>query len=578
MTIAQHTVKARVIGTTLAVAVVSLISVGLGAGASQAHEAPHEAREHSLPSAGQGVPSAIPHEVACMRSYAKNPANNFTNYAAAIGAPEVTDAIHSGVQPCATFTGTMKGKNQVAQFTSTQSYPGEIQIVTFGGPNAAFLFGGAPWSPMPSYTEGPYISRFDPATGKEIWRRHLPMLDGQWVIPGSMAVVKDGSVAVAIGPRVYKLDPTSGTITVWGQQPVLDGQPQDANFDGFAVAPDARGTILLKTQNRSPGCTIQGSKAMSDCIAATGLPQPFTTFVAVDPVTLTNIARINLGQAVPARPILVPHGKKTYVYLAGATQGLRIIWDPKARTLTQDPTWAPNYLLDGQGPGDGPVLIGKWVIFNSNAITSTSKYVCAVAVSQTDASDMHRICPWGVSLPAGGSSEAPSSFSTDPENNMIYMQDLIMGGVFGVHLDQATGTMKVLWSRPDWRTSDYLATMGPAKNRVLISQYIDPTGFTVDDLFDNGWRESVLWANAATGATVAQSAVNGPSDLAWFPMPGYAGRVYTMNIDGTLNIYLPLACSRSTTQSVSPASTTMCSTDYSTLPQPVELPPLPPQS
>ena len=512
-----------------------------------------------------------------MRAYAKDPANNFTNYAAAIGAPEVTDAIHSGLQPCATFTGRAKGANQVAQFTTSQSYPGGVQIVTFGGPDSAFLLAGAPGTPIPGYTDGPYVARFDPATGDQIWRTYLPMLTGQWLLPGSMAVVKDGSVDVAIGPRVYKLDPSTGAITAWVQQPILDGEPEDANLDGFAVAPDARGTILLKSQTRSPGCPTQGSGAMSGCIDQYG-PQPFTTFVAVDPVTLENIAAIKLDQSVVARPIVVPHGKKTYIYLSGATHGVRIIWDPKARTLTQDASWAPSYLLPGQGAGDAPVLMGQWVIFNSNAITSTTMHICAVVVRQSDDSDVHRVCPWGTALPGGASSEAPASFSTDPENNMFFMQDLLVGGVFGVHLDQATGAMEVRWSRPDWRTSDYLVTMGSAKDRVVISQYIDPTGFTVADLFNNGWRESVLWASEATGATVAQSAVNGPTSLGWMPMPGYAGRVYTMNADGTFTIYLPLACSRSTTQSVSPASTTMCSTDYSTLPQPIELPPLPPQS
>jgi len=511
-----------------------------------------------------------------MRSYAKDRANNFTNYAAAIGAPEVTDAIHSGLQPCATFTGTMKGKNQVAQFTSAQSYPGGVQIVTFGGPKAAFLLGGSPAIPISSYLDGPYVARFDPRTGRQIWRTSLPLPSGQWLLPGSMAVVKDGSIDVAIGPRVYKLNPSTGTITRWVEQTMLDGAQNDANLDGFAVAPDARGTILLKSQNRSTGCLIQGSGAMSGCIADFG-PQPNTTFLAIDPVTLQTIASIKLDQAITARPIVTPHGKKTYIYLAGATHGVRIIWNPKAHTLTQDASWAPSYLISGQGAGDAPVLMGKWVIFNANAITSTTTHICATVVRQSNEDDIHRVCPWGVSLPKGASSEAPASFSTDPQNNMFFMQDVLVGGVFGVHLDQSTGALQVRWSRPDWRTSDYLVTMGSAKHRVVSSQYIDPTGFSVAALFNNGWRESLLWASEATGATVAQSAINGPTSLGWMYMPGYAGRMYALNSDGTFTIYLPLACSHSTTQSVSPASTTMCSTDNSTMRQPIEMPPLPPQ-
>ena len=109
----------------------------------------------TVTSAKQGDPSAISTEVACIQNYAADPAHNYSNYAPAIGSPEVTDGIHSGLQPCATFTGSLTGRNQVAQFLSPHVYPGGIQIVVFGGPNQAFLFGGAPGTPIAGYTAGP---------------------------------------------------------------------------------------------------------------------------------------------------------------------------------------------------------------------------------------------------------------------------------------------------------------------------------------------------------------------------------------------------------------------------------------
>ncbi|MCE7526725.1 hypothetical protein, partial [Polynucleobacter sp. IMCC 30228] len=51
-------------------------------------------------------PTIVAAEVGCMKQYAADPSNNYVNYAPAIGAPEHTDSIHSGVQPCATFTGS----------------------------------------------------------------------------------------------------------------------------------------------------------------------------------------------------------------------------------------------------------------------------------------------------------------------------------------------------------------------------------------------------------------------------------------------------------------------------------------
>jgi hypothetical protein len=518
-------------------------------------------------------------EVACMKAYAADPANNYLNYAPAIGAPEVTDAIHSGLQPCATFADDNSGqkhlhhtgrKYQVAQFLSPTVYPGQIQLIVQGGPNAAFLVGGAPGTPIPSYTGGPYVARFNPTTGAQIWRTPLPQAPGQWIAAPSGAVVKGGWVDVAVGPNVYKLNPKTGAIVASVQQPVLAGAAIDTNFDGFAVAPDANGTILLKSQNRSAGCPIQGNQAMSTCVAQFG-PQPVTTVVAIDPITLRNISAITLNQAVASRPTVVSNKGNSEMYLAGSTQGVRVIWNPKTKKLSQDLTWAPSYLLPGQNVGDAPVPVGDWVVFNNNAFPTQGVPICAVAVRMTRAADIHRICPWGTTLPAGVTSNAPASFSTDPEKSLIFMQDLLVGGVFAVHLDQTTGEMITKWSRPDWRTSDYFTSVGPSNHRVLSSQYLSPT-FNAGQLGNNSWTEGVLWVDESTGKTLAQSAYNGPTQLGWMAMPSYAGRFYTMTTNGTLNIYVPQACATTGKLHVSPPSTTTCSTDYAALPQPIAYP------
>ena len=522
--------------------------------------------------------SAQAAQVTCIKAYAKKPSNNYLNYSPAIGSPEVTDAIHSGLQPCATFADGVSGSGrryQVAQFLSPTVYPGQIQLVIQGGPNAAFLVGGAPGTPVPSYSGGPYVARFDPATGTQIWRTALPQLAGQWVAAPSGAVVKGGWVVVAVGPTVYKLDPKSGVIVASVQQPVLAGAAVDANFDGFAVAPDSSGTILLKSQNRSSGCEVQGNQAMSACIATFG-PQPVTTVIAVDPVSLKNLAAITLNQPVASRPTLVADGSNTHMYLAGSTQGVRVIWNPKNKTLRQDPSWAPPLLLPGQSAGDAPVPLGKWVVFNNNAVAPTPGVpICAFVVKMTDATKTQRLCPWGTTIPAGVMSNAPASFSTDPQKSLIFMQDLLVGGVFAVHLNQTNGRMAIKWSRPDWRTSDYFTATGPAHNRVLSSQYMSPS-FSAAQISTNSWTESVLWVDEETGKTLAQSAYNGPTDLGWFAMPGYSGRWYTLSVAGTINIYVPQSCLKTGKHPVVPASTTTCSTDYSSLPQPVRSPaPLP---
>ena len=505
--------------------------------------------------------SLINKEVECIRSYAANPANGFTNYAPAIGAPEVTDAIHSGLQPCATFSGganIKSNKFQVAQYLSPTVYPGQIQMIIQGGPNAAFLVGGSPGLPVPSYTAGPYVARFNPATGAQLWRTALPVAPGQWIAAPSGAVVKGGWVDVVVGPTIYKLNPNTGKIVASVKQPVLDGDATDANFDGFAISPDSTGAILLKSQNRSTGCTVQGNQAMSACIAQYG-PQPVTTVVAIDPVTLKNITAIKLSQPIAARPTLVANNGNTDMYLAGATRGVRVTWNPKTKTLREDTGWQPPYLLPGQTTGDAPVPLGKWVIFNNNAsppVKAPGVPICAVAVKMSNASNVHRICPWGKTIPSGLTSNAPASFSTDPQKSLIFMQDMLMGGVFAVRLDQSTGRMAIKWSRPDWRTSDYFTAVGPSNNRVLSSQYLS-SDFP-SQVQTGSWTESVLWVDESTGKTLAQSAINGPTDLGWMAQPGYAGRWYTMTLRGTIIIYEPQRCSTKVSRPVSPQSITKC--------------------
>lgn len=481
-----------------------------------------------------GDQSAIPKEVACIKEYAADPANNFSNYMPAIGAPEHTDAIHSGTQPCATFTGSLGGNNQVFQYQSQSTWPGGIQFVVFDGPNAGYVQGGGLGSP----SSGQYVAKFDPSTGEEIWRTYLTNVNvtNQWIAFGSIAVLEDGSIGAAAGPSIWRLDPDTGDILANQEQPILGMPPTDANFDGFHVAPDANGTILLKSQTRPTGCPTQGNGAMSSCQSEYGA-QPDTTVIAADPKTLENIDAIKLNQEVTARPVVVKHDGKIYMYISGTSTLVRVIWDPDTQTLTQDKSWAPKYLLKGQEVGDAPAIIGDWVIANTNAAPSDSVPICAVAVNQDDPSDLHRLCPWGKTLPSGvSSSESPGSFGTDPENSMIYAQDWFVGGVYAIQLDQKSGEMKTVWHRDDWRTSDYFSLVGPAKHRVLISQYLEPD-WKMSDVVGYDYTESVLWADAKTGKTLAQSDYNPSTAVGSLPNVGYGGRVYMMGNNGSLYIY-----------------------------------------
>jgi hypothetical protein len=498
-------------------------------------------------------------EVGCMRQYAADPSNNYVNYAPAIGAPEHTDSIHSGVQPCATFTGSFTGSNQAFQKTSVSTW-GSIQLLVNDGPTGSYILGGA----LASDTTGQYVAKFNPLTGQQIWFTYInavnPLPAGQWNALGSLGVIADGSIIAAAGTTIIKLDPSTGAIiksVQLGVSPTLSS-PINANFDGFMIAPNAAGAILLKTQNRPIGCPTQGNGAMTSCQAQYGLP-PNSTAVALDSSTLQLIDSIALDQMLGSRGVVTKHKNKIYWYLAGISYLERIIVDPITSHLTADAAWVPpSYLLPGQSGGDAPAVLGNWIIANQNGLGSSSVPITPFAVSQDINGDGSvtsvRATPWGTTLPTssptGGWSSSGASFGVDPENNMVYAQDTYEG-VVGLSLNQTTGVMTTIWSRPDWRTTDYFSLVGPVSQRILISQYLNPNIATSTSVMQAAlnsinYTETVEWANASNGVTILRPPTSAytPS-TSWGSLPnlGYGGLIYMMGNTGSIYFYQAAALS-----------------------------------
>ena len=505
-------------------------------------------------------PEIVATEVACMKQYAATPTNNYVNYAAAIGAPEHTDSIHSGVQPCATFTGSFSGLNQAAQMTSASTW-GSIQFIVNDGPTGSYIMGGG----LASETTGQYVAKFNPLTGKQIWITYIndidPLPAGQWNAFGSIGVITDGTIIAAAGTTIVKLNPATGSILKSVQLGVSStlSSPINANFDGLLIAPNRAGVILLKSQNRPIGCPTQGNMAMSSCQALYGLP-PNTTAVALDSNSLQLIDSIELNQMVGTRGVVTKHNNKIYWYLAGLNNLERIIVDPITSQLTVDAAWVPaSYLLPGQTAGDAPAVLGNWIVANQNGGGSGLVPITPFAVSQDINSDGSvtsvRSTPWGTSLPTtsptGGWSASLGSFGVDPENNMVYAQDTYEG-VVGLSLNQTTGVMTTVWNRPDWRTTDYFSLIGPVNQRILISQYLNPnittsTSVLQAALYSSNYTETVEWANASTGATILRppsSAYTPSTALGSLPNLGYGGLIYMMGNTGSIYFYQAASLSK----------------------------------
>ena len=457
------------------------------------------------------------------------------------------------------FTGDFSSdQNQVFQFKSTTTYPGGIGLVVFDGPTAGYLWAGGivPGS-------GQYISKFDPSTGEEIWRTYLTNVNasGQWLALGSLAIIKDGTLVAAAGHTFWKLERGNGAIIASQEQPIEGTPAKDHNFDGMVVAPDEAGTLLIKSQTRSVGCPTQTNNAMSSCPTDYGAA-PNSVFVAVDPVTLENLDSIEIDQNVTARTVAVERDGKIYMYGNGAKSLVRVIWDPEKQTLTQDKSWEPKVILKGQTGGASPVVLGDWVVADSNANPSTETPQCVFTVSQDDPTVTNEFCPWGKSFPVDSgatTSETPAAPGVDPETNTIFVDDYFLKGVYAISMDPETGAMKEKWSRPDWWSSDYFTLVGPKDQRVLVSQNISSDTTTADIAAGFNYTESVLWVNAETGKTIAESAVNASTAPGSLINPGYGGRFYTMANDGSLYIYQVQGCKEATIN-VSPPSTTSCPT------------------
>jgi hypothetical protein len=422
------------------------------------------------------------------------------------------------------------------------------------GPTGSYILGGG----LASDTAGQFVAKFNPSTGQQIWLTYInaanPLPAGQWNAFGSIGVIADGTIIAVAGTTIVKLDPSTGSILKSVQLGVSStlSSPINANFDGFLIAPNASGVILLKSQNRPIGCTTQGNAAMTSCQAAYGLP-PNSTAVALDSRTLKLIDSIELNQMVATRGVMTEHNNRTYWYLAGLSNLQRIIVDSLTGQLKVDADWLPEpYLLPGQTAGDAVAVLENWVIANQNSLGSKVTPITPLAVSQDINSNGSvtsvRATPWGTTLASGGYSGSLASFGTDSQNNMIYAQDTYQG-VLGLSFNQTTGAMTSVWNRPDWRTTDYFSLVGPANQRVLISQYLNPditssTGALQTALNSGKYTETVEWANASTGATIlrpASSAYTASTALGSLPNLGYGGLIYMMGNSGTVYFYKPEA-------------------------------------
>ena len=119
-------------------------------------------------------------------------------YYSSLNAAELADGHRSGLYPCATFTGSYDGPNQVFAWRSEDSYQG-VSYINNRKPGELYIVGGEyPTLEDPS-PAGPYVAKAEATTGKEIWRTYVdnPNASGRWIGNANLNILENGRVVFA---------------------------------------------------------------------------------------------------------------------------------------------------------------------------------------------------------------------------------------------------------------------------------------------------------------------------------------------------------------------------------------------
>jgi hypothetical protein len=446
-------------------------------------------------------------------------------YYSSLNGAEISDAQRSGIFPCATFTGSFDGPNQVYAWRSADDYPG-ISYMNNRKPGELYIVGGEyPTLDDPNMV-GPFVSKANATTGKEIWRTYLDNLNasGHWIGNANLNILPNGNIAFAWSNQIALIDGDTGLILKHNTLPGGEAPAADVNFKHLTIAPD--GTLILKDQTRPLGCKLQGTVAIIKC-AEEGMKQPNSVLVAVDPKTLEVLDSLSLPEPAPSPHIIAPYHGRIAIYIPMIDTAARYFWDPAVKKLSADDKWVIKPLAPGQNALTAPTMVGDWVAIQTNGLFSDKKASSVVVIHQDDASRVHTIYPFG-ELKPGEWSFAPPKNGGDPENSMIYSADMGMRKVAGIKIDQATGELKVAFV-VDATTTTFQPLIGPKDKRVLLLTNMklnvekEPIKLA---LFTENYKEQLTWRDAATGKILAESDFFEPLSINGLTPPGFGGRIY----------------------------------------------------
>ena len=471
----------------------------------------------------------IPGDVALyQKEFECSQALSTPGYFSGLNSAEISGATRSGLFPCATFTGSFDGPNQVFAYWAEGDYQG-ISYIVNRNPGEIYIVGGeypTPDDPSPS---GPYVAKADATTGKEVWRTYLDNqnITHRFIGNTNLNILANGKIAQSWSNQMVLLNADTGLVEKHITLPTGDVPISSVNYKHLTVAPD--GTLIMKSQTRPVGCTEPGTMGLIHCVQK-GMKMPNSHLTAVDPDTLEVLDDIDLPAPIPSPHIIDMLDDKTAIYFGSTEKLYRYFWDPKTKKLSADDSWVvENVIAKGQTVLTAPTLMGDWVTVQVNGLFTNKAASSVIAAHKHDASKITTIYPFGKELEPGGWSFAPPKGGGDPENNMLYSADMGMKKIAGIKIDQATGAMETKFVIDDI-SNTFQPLIGPKDKRVLVvtnirlksaDQSIPESVFT-----QNQYSEQLTWRDAATGKLLAESDFFEPLTINSLTTPGYGGRIY----------------------------------------------------
>lgn len=445
-------------------------------------------------------------------------------YLKGLNTAEIANGERTGVFPCATFTGSFTGENQVFAWRSEDEYE-SCTYINNRKPGELYIVGGD-FPPLEGVVPpGPYIAKADATTGKEIWRTYLENanVSGRWIGNPNLNFHENGLIIFSWQNRIIQMDPETGLILKYNTIPPGQAAVEDVNYKHLTIAPD--GTVIVKNQNRPTGSKLQGTLAIVKGIQA-GMKQANSNLVAIDPNTLEILDEIALEESASVPHVISMYNGKIAIYIGADKKIYRYFWDPEAKKLSKD-TWEVVAMAEGQTTAAAPSIIGDWIVAQTNGAGSDVIASSIVAMHKDDPTRTHVIFPFG-ELKEGELSFCMPKPITDPENNMVYSADMGIGKVAGIKLDQATGELTLKFVVDDMTTT-FQPLIGPADKRVLLLTNMKPNVKLESAMmmfFTGNYTEQLTWRNAATGEILAESDFFEPLVPNSLTTPGYGGRVY----------------------------------------------------